>query len=124
MTEENIAKVSEWYVLDFVHGAARYLLDPKVNNDAMNKGLQSIYLEAGTLSYNLRTKRTTLDCITLRDIAELTFDADSEAFKPHSLVRYYEHGDQLKGKPITLMVHPLLRVLGTDEGKDYNCERS
>jgi hypothetical protein len=123
MTEENIAKVSQWYALDFVEGAARHLLDPKGNNEAMNKSLGSIYLEAATLSYNLWTQRTTLDCTTLHDVAELTFDADSEAFKPHSLVRYDEHEDQLKGKPAKLMVHPLLRAFGTDDGKDYNYER-
>jgi hypothetical protein len=102
------------------------LLDPNKNNEQTIEKLKVIYREAAALSYRLWTQRTTLKCITLKDLQELrklTFDADNEYLKSHSLVRHEDHEDQLKGKPITLIVHPLLMVFGTDEGKEYDSGR-
>jgi hypothetical protein len=123
MTEKIIADVSQNQASNFMNSAAQYLLDVNSNNEERRKWLNDIYQEAATLSYRLWTQKTTLRCMTLRDMEHQTFDAESEYLKPHPLVRYDEHEDQLKGKPITLMVHPLLQVFGTDDGKSYDSGR-
>ncbi|KAE9364640.1 hypothetical protein N431DRAFT_497102 [Stipitochalara longipes BDJ] len=80
-----------------------------------------IYQETGTLSYSLWTQKTTLTChSTLSEMGPRTFDAKSKYLKPHPLVNYDDHDDKLKGKPITLIVHPLIQAFGTGDGKDYN----
>jgi hypothetical protein len=106
-----------------LNGAARHLFDFDSNDEEKKKELQAIYQQAGTLSYRLWTQRTNLRCTTLREMGRQTFDADNEYLTPHSLVRYDDHENQLKGKPITLIVHPLIEALGTSEGKDYGSRR-
>jgi hypothetical protein len=123
MTEKLVLDFSKSQASNFMDGAAQYLLDPKCNNDEISKRLKDIYQEAAALSYRLWTQRTTLSCLTLRDIEPQTFDAESEYLKPHPLVRYDEHEDDLKGKPISLIVHPLIQVFGTNEGEDYDSGR-
>ena len=59
-------------------------------------------------------------CSTLRDIEQPGFDAESLFFDPDTLMRHEDHGNQLKDRPITVLVHPLLEVAGTDETKDYD----
>jgi hypothetical protein len=120
MTEASIAKFCELQTSNFMNGAARYLFDFDSNDDEKKTELQAIYQQAGTLSYRLWTQRTNLRCLTLRDMGRPAFDADDEYLTPHSLVRYDDHEDQLKGKPITLIVHPLIEAFGTNEGKDYD----
>jgi hypothetical protein len=122
-TEEIIAAVSQTQASNFMDGSARHLLDPNKNNEGSKKRLEGIYHEAATLSYRLWTQRTDLECLTLQDLKRYTFDADNEYLTPHSLVRYDDYEDQLKGQPITLIVHPLLLAFGTDEGKDDESER-
>jgi hypothetical protein len=118
-TEGLIAYVSQQQASHFVASPARYLIDTNVKHD-YNKKLYSIYQEAATISYRLWTRRTVMRCYTLQDLKNPTFDVDSQDFVPHTLVHPDEHEDQLKGKPITLIVHPLLRVYGTDEAKNYD----
>ena len=67
-----------------------------------------------------------LDCgrrNTLRDIEQPGFDAECPLFDPDTLMRHEDHEDQLKDRPVTVLVHPLLEVAGTDEAKDYDQER-
>ena len=59
----------------------------------------------------------------LDELARPTFNIDDPRLVPHTLVRYDEHGDQLRGKPITVIVHPLLEVYGTDEAENYGDAR-
>jgi len=59
-------------------------------------------------------------CVFLHEMANPTFDAESPFFDPDSLVRYDDHEDGLRGRPVTIMVHPLLEVYGTEEAKDYD----
>jgi hypothetical protein len=125
-TVQIIADVSQTQASNFMDGAARYLLDPSSNHEEMKTKLRDIYQDAANLSCCLWTQKTTLECCTLQEmqrLKNLAFDADSEYLKPHTLVRYDEHEDHLKGRPITLIVHPLLLARGTDEGKDYGSKR-
>jgi hypothetical protein len=122
-TERAIAWFSESQASNFLNGAARYLFDFDSNDEEKKKELQAIYQQAGTLSYRLWTQRANLRCTTLREMGRPTFDADNEYLTPHSLVRYDDHEDRLKGKPITLIVHPLIQAFGTNEGKDYGSGR-
>jgi hypothetical protein len=119
VTEGMIAHVSEQQASRFVASPARYLIDTNVKHDYIKK-LYSIYQETETISYRLWTRRTAMRCYTLRSLKNTTFDVENPNLVPHTLVRPDEHEDQLKGKPITLFVHPLLRVYGTDEAKDYD----
>jgi len=64
-----------------------------------------------------------MQCVTLHEFRELKFDASSPFFDPDSLVRYDDHQDLLKGRPITVMVCPLLQGFGTDQGDDYDKDR-
>jgi hypothetical protein len=118
-TEGMIAQVSERQASDFIAGSARHL----INNNALSgsiKKLKDIYQEAATISYRLWTRRTNMQCFTLRELSRPTFDPDNPCLVPHTLVRYDDHEDMLRNKPITVIVHPLLQVYGTDEAKDYN----
>jgi hypothetical protein len=123
MSETAIAQICELQASNFMNGAARYLFDFDGKDEENKKELQAIYQQAGTLSYRLWTQRTYLQCVTLREMGRPTFDADDEYLTPHSLVRYDDHEDQLKGKQITLIVHPLIQAFGTNEGKDYGSGR-
>jgi len=122
-TEQAVEDVSKSRASQFLEGAAKYLFDSETNKDDVRAKLKDIYHGAAKLSFNLWTQRTALKCVTLKEMGPRFFDADSEYLKPHSLVRYEDHEDQLKGKPITIIVHPLLLASGTDEGKDYDCNR-
>ena len=59
-------------------------------------------------------------CFTLHEIKHLAFDHESPDFDPDNLVRFEDHEDHLKDKTVTVIVHPLLKVYGTDEAKDYD----
>jgi hypothetical protein len=113
-----IAKVSERQASNFIAGSARYLISTDDKTDYTEK-LKGIYQEAATLSYKLWTRKITMKCSTFHDLGHPTFDANSPYLEPHPLVRYDDH-DRLKNKPITVIVHPLLQVYGTDEAKDYD----
>jgi len=49
-----------------------------------------------------------------------TFDVESSYLVPHPLVRYENYEALLKGKPITVIVHLLVQVHGTNESNDYD----
>ncbi len=121
-TEGMIAKVSKRQASEFIAGSARHLISKDVKTGYAEK-LKAIYQEAATLSYMLWTRRTAMRCFTLHEMDHPTFDADSKHLVPHTLVRYDDHEDQLRNKPITVIVHPLLQVYGTDEAKDYDKRR-
>jgi hypothetical protein len=119
VTEGAIAHVSEQQASHFAASPARYLIDTNVKHDYIKK-LYSIYQEAATISYRLWTRRTAMKCYTLHNMKNLAFDIDDPNLVPHTLVHPDEHEDQLKGRTIALIVHPLLRVYGTDEAKNYH----
>jgi hypothetical protein len=118
-TEGRIARVSGRQASDFLTSPARYLISNDAKPGYDNK-LRTIYQEAATLSYMLWTRRTTMRCVTLREMGHPTFDIDDPCLVPHTLVRHDEHDDQLRDRPITVIVHPLVEVFGTDEAKDYD----
>jgi hypothetical protein len=122
-TQEKIAEVSKARAIHFITTSARHLVSSESDTSLFSdkvEGLIAIYQEAATLSYELGTQKTALKCSTLSDMGGLTFDPKSPRQVPHSLVQHDEdHDDHLIGKPITVIVHPLLEVYGTCEGEDY-----
>jgi hypothetical protein len=120
--EEAIARVAQQQAAAFLAGPASSLVENNIKSEVIHK-LKKIYDGAARQSYMLWTRRTEMRCYTLRDIKQPGFDAESPLFDPDTLMRHEDHDDQLKGKPITILVHPLLKVAGTDEAKDYDQER-
>ena len=118
-TKKMIAKVSEQQASSFMGSSARFLISNDAKPNSFKK-LKAIYHEAATLSYQLWTRRTITKCYTLHEMDYPTFDIDNPHLEPHTSVRYDEHDDLLKDKPITLIVHPLLQFYGTDEATDYD----
>jgi hypothetical protein len=49
-----------------------------------------------------------------------TFGINNPWMEPHTLVRWEDHPDQLFNRPISVLVHPLVEALGTDEGDAYD----
>ncbi|KAF8859479.1 hypothetical protein BDZ45DRAFT_589763 [Acephala macrosclerotiorum] len=121
-TDEDIARVAQQQATAFLTGPASFLVENNTNSDVAHK-LKKIYHEAARQSYMLWTRRTEMRCFTLRDIEQLRFDAESPLFDPDNLMRHEDHEDQLKDRPVTVLVHPLLEVAGTDEAKDYGQQR-
>ncbi|KAJ8057845.1 hypothetical protein OCU04_013031 [Sclerotinia nivalis] len=121
LTEEMIFKVADREASIFLEGAAQYLMD----NEALAKfsdKLYPIYREAAIMSYNLWARRTKLVCRTLHGgmRGRPVFHPNSKEMIAHSSVDYDSHADQLKGKAISIILHPCLKVYGTDDGKDYH----
>jgi hypothetical protein len=121
-TEEFIGRVAQQQASAFLASPASFLVENATAPDVIYK-LNKIYDEAARQSYMLWTRRTEMRCRTLRDIGQPVFDAESPYFDPDSLMRHEDHEDQLKDRPVTVLVHPLLFVGGTDEAKDYDQER-
>ena len=118
-TEDSIAQAAGRQASAFLASPARHLIEDNVNTVLINK-FNKIYSDAAKLSYMLWTRRTQMRCFTLHEIEHLAFDHESPDFDPDNLVRPEDHEDHLKGKTVTVIVHPLLKVYGTDEAKDYD----
>jgi hypothetical protein len=118
-TEGPIAKVSNRHTSDFLASPAQRLIDNKAIANTAKK-LKPIYQEAASISYMLWTRRTTMKCVTLQEMDRPIFDVENAYLVLHPLVHPENHKDELKGRPITLIVHPLLQVYGTDEARDYD----
>jgi hypothetical protein len=86
------------------------------------EGLGEVYYQAAQVAYNLWTRKQTFKVSTRADMGPITFDADNALMALHPSVRVDDHRGQLKGQPVTLIVHPLLEVVGTDEGEDFDQE--
>jgi hypothetical protein len=118
-TERLIARIAEQRASRFLAGPARHLINIKTKTDSTLK-LKKIFNEAASISYLLSTQRTVMRCRTLHDLAPLTFNGDCPQYTPDNLVRYEGQEERLKGSIVTVMVHPLLEVYGTDEAEDYS----
>jgi hypothetical protein len=118
MTEDSIAQAAGRQASAFLASPARYLIQDNASTVLINK-FNKIYSDAARLSYMLWTRRTQMRCFTLHEIKHLAFDHESPNFDPDNLVRFEDHEDHLRGKKVTVIVHPLLKVYGTDEAKDY-----
>jgi hypothetical protein len=114
--------MAEEQAMAFLASPASLLIENSTKPGIVQK-LKNIYDEAATQSYMLWTRRTELRCYTLRNLEQPDFDAESPFFEPDALVRHEDHDDQLKDRPVTVMVHPLVKIAGTDEAKDYDQER-
>lgn len=116
-TNGMITKVAELHASRFIASSARHLLDATTANI---EKLHSIYRETAPVAYMLWTRKIGMRLSTLSDLGTPTFDVEDSRFEAHTMVHPDDHDDKLKGRKITLIVHPLLEVYGTDEGKDYD----
>jgi len=117
--DAQIARVSQWHAERFVDGPARHLIHSD-DEGQFSQRVIAIYKQAADLSYQLWARRTTIRCITLREMGPLAaFALESPYMEPHTLVRYDDHPDQLFGRPFTVVVHPIVEAFGTDEGEGY-----
>ncbi|TGO40858.1 hypothetical protein BHYA_0030g00240 [Botrytis hyacinthi] len=108
ITKEAIAEAADQQASSFLAGPARYL----IADEARDK-IYTIHREAATMSYNLWTRRTELRCYTtLQKLNHPYFNPDSKRLLPHSSVDYESHEDRLKGKPIDVILHPLVMAYG------------
>lgn len=121
-TERLVAHIAEQQASSFLAGPAQYLINLGAKTDFRSK-LKKIFNEAASISFLLSTQRTVMRCRSLHDLAPFTFDGDCPQFTPDNLVRYEGQEERLKGSTVTLMVHPLLEVYGTDEAEDYSTSR-
>jgi hypothetical protein len=121
-TDRLVARIAEQQASRFLDGPARYLIKVDTKTDFTSK-LKKIFNEAANISYLLSTQRTAMRCRSLRDLAPFTFNGDCPQFTPDNLVRYEGQEERLNGSRVTLMVHPLLEVYGTDEAEDYSTSR-
>lgn len=121
-TERVVARIAEQQASSFLAGPAQYLINLRAKTDFSSK-LKKIFNEAASISFLLSTQRTVMRCRSLHDLAPFTFDGDCPQFTPDNLVRYEGQEERLKGSTVTLMVHPLLEVYGTDEAEDYSTSR-
>ncbi|OBT82586.1 hypothetical protein VE02_08679 [Pseudogymnoascus sp. 03VT05] len=118
-TSELISKAANLQAAYFLEGPARHLICDQAKANCVNK-LQSIYHTAANISYMMWTRRTTMRCYTLKQLSGRAFNPESKDLIPHSSVKFDQFEDQLKGSAITLIVHPLLRLYGTNDAKDYD----
>jgi hypothetical protein len=124
-TVKRIAKVSSQRASYFVTTSARHLFRSDTSDWASNEMemLSDIYTEGATLSYELWTQRATIRCTTLREMGRPTFDPKSPEQEPHPSVKHDESDDDhLAGRPITVIVHPLLEAYGTNEEAESEFE--
>lgn len=121
-TEALIARIADQHALRFLDSPARLLITSGSSTEFESK-LLSIFRKAAALSYMLWTQRTEMRCLTLQDLAPLTFDPDCARFTPDSLVRCEGQEEHFRGRMVTVMVHPLLEVYGTGEAEDYDKSR-
>jgi hypothetical protein len=114
-----ISKVANLQAAHFLEGPARHLIrdDTKANSGSK---LQSIYQTAANISYMMWTRRATMRCYTLKHLGRLAFNPESKDLIPHSSVKFEQFEDLLEGRPISLIVHPLLQLYGTNDAKDYD----
>jgi len=118
-TSDLISKVANLQAAHFLEGPARHLIKDEAKANVDGK-LQRIYQTAANISYQLWTRRSTLKCSTLKDLGPHRFDPESNALIPHTSVKFEQFEDKLKNRPITLIVHPLLQLYGTNDAKDYH----
>lgn len=118
-TQIAITERADSQALKFLGSPAQHFINDEARTNCAHK-LKAIYREAANISYNSWTRRTYLEHTTLESMRGLYFDPDDKRMVAHSSVDYEIHDDQLKGRPISVIVHPLLRVFGTDDGKDYD----
>ncbi|KAH8808654.1 hypothetical protein F5884DRAFT_636787, partial [Xylogone sp. PMI_703] len=117
-TEAVIGRIANQAASDFLKSPARHLVNSETKANFAFK-LQNIFREAALISYMLWTQRTHMRFRTLHQLAPLIFNGNTSRFTADNLVRYEGQEERLKGSVVTVMVHPLLEVYGTDEAEDY-----
>ncbi|KFZ02939.1 hypothetical protein V502_11373 [Pseudogymnoascus sp. VKM F-4520 (FW-2644)] len=118
-TSELISNAANLHATRFLEGPAQYLIRDEAKANCSSK-LRSIYHTAANISYMMWTRRTTMKCFTLKHLGQRAFNPESKDLIPHSSVKYDQFEDQLEGRPISLIIHPLLQLFGTNDAKDYD----
>lgn len=118
-TEHSIAEAANWRSERFLASPAHHLLGGNHNVDK----LKNIFNDAAQIAFKLWTRRIAMECVTIHDFDVIEFDAESIYFEPDNVVRHSHHETHFKGQRVTLLAHPLLKIYGTDEAKDYDQER-
>ncbi|KAG4442615.1 hypothetical protein IFR05_001871 [Cadophora sp. M221] len=121
-TDNLVGRIAEFQASSFLAGLAGHLMKPDADTKQIEK-CKAIFQEAARFSYQLWTRRTMIRSYGLKEMGAPTFSIDNQQTEPHSLLRYDDHEDQLEGRPITVIVHPLIKVYGTGAAEDYDSER-
>ncbi|KAK0103677.1 hypothetical protein ONS95_005687 [Cadophora gregata] len=122
VTDSFIVRAADFHASSFLIGPASHLMKPDADPKQIEK-CKAIFQEAARFSYQLWTRRTEVRCYGLREMGEPTFSVNNPETQPHSLLRYDNHEDLLEGRPITVVVHPLIKVYGTGAAEQYDCDR-
>jgi hypothetical protein len=114
-----ISNAANLQVIHFLEGPARHLMREEAKAKFGSR-IRILYQTAAKISFEMWMGKPTLRCHNLRLLGQRAFDPDDKDFIPNSLIRYENFEDQLKGKPISLILHPLLEVYGTNDAKDHD----
>jgi hypothetical protein len=112
---EDIRKRIASTVQNFLSSPVKILLRDEINKDRLGH----IYKEAADVFYKLWTRNIILKCSSLQDIPYKEFDVESSHLEAYATIHPDDYEDQLLGKTITLVVHPLLQAY-TDEANNNN----
>lgn len=122
-TDNRIVQAALLQARRFVDWPGSVLIKPACSPDPYNK-IGDIFVQAARLAYELWTRKTALRCITLVNMdPNVRFSTTDPGMVHHALVKYNESEEELNGRPLRLVVHPLLQVWGTDDGDNYDKNR-
>ncbi|PQE23298.1 hypothetical protein CJF30_00010804 [Rutstroemia sp. NJR-2017a BBW] len=121
-TNEQIASAALLQAKNFLSGPARHIIQTDLNLECgLEERLIHIYKEAADIAYKLWTQRITIKCSTLQDLP--IFDPENVCLELHSSVHVEEHKDQLLGRPIEVVIYPLLQAYGNADAENYDAGR-
>lgn len=118
--DERLRRMCDKFVMELCCSPASLVMDVGrlVESDQAIDTLKQIYFDAAKQCYALGLHKISFVSTSLHQFPETerVFDINSRNLRAHSLVRYEKHGDNLRGRPIELMVHPALRFYGNYQG--------
>lgn len=119
--EASISNESNSSAHNFLCGAARFMVDRSSLEQAV-VSVAKMYKAAAQLAFDVWTQRTDMRFVGLHELdhQDRVFDISNPRQSPHSLVRYENHDGELKGRPIQVVVHPLVDVYGNSQGENYD----
>ena len=94
------------------------LLDPDIE-DQDKRRLLDIVMDFGSLALQLWSQKSEVVCYGLRSFSEQPFSVGSGEMRAARAVRLEENDPALDGRPIPVVVQPLIVAFGTPEGEGY-----
>jgi hypothetical protein len=94
------------------------LLDPEMDGQDKRR-LLDIVIEFGSFALKLWSQKSVISIYGLRHFSEKAFSVSSAEMEAARAVRLEESDSGLDGRPIPVVVQPLIVAYGTPEGKDY-----